>query len=136
LGLALPSTSLLATADIVALYPNVSHQEGIEDTIFFYNAGDYKPLSPEHLRTSMEAVLTSNFAEFNKQIFQQIKGISMGTPCAPSVASLKVGREEIRFLEERVDRGLPVPYLYRRFLDDIFIIWLHDRKALVDFFMN
>jgi hypothetical protein len=133
-GLSLPSTALLATADIVSLYPNVSHQEGIEDTLFFYNNCDIKPLSPKHLEIAMKAVLTNNFAEFNNNIFQQIKGIAMGTPCATSIASLKVGREEIRFLEDRVHRKLPIPYLYLRFLDDIFLIWLHNRESLVDFF--
>jgi hypothetical protein len=90
-------------------------------------------LEPALLRLAIEGILKNSFARFEGQIFHQIKGTSMGTPCAPSIATLKVGREELKFLEDRRNRGLPVQDFYKRFLDDIFLIWLHGREALVDF---
>jgi hypothetical protein len=70
----------------------------------------FQPLLPESLETAMETVLTNSFAEFNGEYFEQIKGTAMGTPCAPSLATLKVGREEERLFRRRKKNKLHLSF--------------------------
>ncbi|KAL8621990.1 hypothetical protein ACOMHN_035518 [Nucella lapillus] len=66
-------------------------------------------------------------------IFRQIFGTAMGTPLAPAVANLFMA-----WLEERLlllDSS-PVPVsaeFWRRFIDDIFVLWRHSDEDLEQF---
>ena len=72
---------------------------------------------PEVLAQLTEIVLNNVF-EFN-EYYLQIQGTAMGTKMAPAYANLFMGK-----LEEKLrELGEPNILIWKRFIDDIFIIW-------------
>ena len=77
---------LLCTVDVMALYTNIPHEEGIEKAIKFlkkHNASDHEILFIEKL---LPHILKMNYFEFNNYTFLQISGTAMGTRCASNYA--------------------------------------------------
>lgn len=67
----------------------------------------------------MNLVLKNNVFEFNEKFYLQTQGTAMGTKMAPAYANLFMGK-----LEERLRQiGNKHILLWRRFIDDIFIVW-------------
>ena len=56
----------------------------------------------------------------------------MGTPLAPTLAILFMSDLEESFLQTQEF----VPYFFKRYIDDCFLIWLHGREKLDIFFEN
>ena len=120
----LPTNILLASIDVSSLYTNIPHDEGIQSTLHYlkHSPGAYKhpenPI-PEIITELMSIVLKNNVFEFNEKFYLQIQGTAMGTKMAPTYANLFMGK-----LEEKLkDKGKPHILLWKRFIDDIFIIW-------------
>jgi hypothetical protein len=61
-------------------------------------------------------ILQNNYISFNKKYYKQIKGIAMGSISSPTIANLYLSILEDNFLI------IHRPYLYKRYLDDIFIV--------------
>ena len=57
---------------------------------------------------------------YNGNVYQQIDGLSMGSPLAPILANWFVGIIEKKILN---DPKIPQPKFYRRYVDDIFAIF-------------
>ncbi|XP_048698400.2 uncharacterized protein LOC125633326 [Caretta caretta] len=98
---------------------------------------DYKPsrtLSPIMSRLTSVAelcdfVLTHNYFTFEDNVYLQISGTATGTRMAPPYANIFMADLEQRFLS-----SCPLmPLLYLRYIDDIFIIWIHGKEALEEF---
>ena len=64
-------------------------------------------------------VLKNNVFEFNDNYYLQIQGTAMGTKMAPAYANLFMGKLE----QELKTLGKPHILIWKRFIDDIFIIW-------------
>jgi hypothetical protein len=62
-------------------------------------------------------VMTNSYLSFQGQHYKQIDGTAMGTACAPTYADIVVYMLERALL---IEFGLRL-YLYRRYLDDVFI---------------
>ena len=76
-------------------------------------------------------VLDNNYFTFEGQCYKQVHGTAMGTPMAPAVANLFMGRLERKILENR-----PVTLTqnqWKRFIDDIFVLWLGSQEDLQTF---
>ena len=69
----------------------------------------------------LREVLHKNNFEFNGKHYLQVGGTAMGTRLAPSYANIFMGDLEERLL----DKYEKTPYLWVRFIDDIFAIWTH-----------
>jgi len=74
-------------------------------------------------------VLTMNNFTLNDQHFLQIHGTAMGTPMAPSYASLSMGKFEQRAIENTPYK----PFVWRKFIDDIFMVWTECEEHLKTF---
>ena len=77
----------------------------------------------------MNLVLTLNAFDFNNEIFCQIHGTSMGTPVAPTYANIFMTWLETNFMLNLTKK----PFVYKRYLDDIFMIWPHSINDLDEF---
>jgi hypothetical protein len=71
--------------------------------------------------------LSTNEFEFDGKFYRQIKGCAMGTPCAPNYANLFMADLETKLLANAPG---PIPFIWLRYIDDIFIIWTHSREEL------
>ena len=77
----------------------------------------------------LEVVLTNNYFDFNGKHFHQISGTAMGTKLVPSYANLFL----TKFEQNHVYAYHPQPTLWKRFIDDIFMIWPHGKNSLLEF---
>ena len=80
----IPKDSILITADIVGLYPSISHVAGIKALEKALNNRINKKISTEDLVKMVKFVLKNNYSEFNNKVKQQISGI--GTKSTPPYA--------------------------------------------------
>ena len=125
----LPGDAILCTIDVVGLYPNIPHDGGLEALRHFLDLRENKTVSTESLLELAEVVLKQNYFDFNSQIYKQKRGTAIGTKAAPSYAILFMAFLEEAFLAEIELQ----PWLFWRYIDDIFMIWNHGEEALMEF---
>ena len=120
----IPSNCLLASIDISSLYTNIPHGDGKQSVLYYLqnNPDNYtqpEQPTPDVLVELIDIVLKNNVFEFNNQYYLQIQGTVMGTKMAPAYANLFMGK-----LEEKLNElGKLHIMLWKRFIDDIFVIW-------------
>ena len=74
----------------------------------------------------LRLVLNETYCEYNDQFYKQTYGIPMGTPCAPQLANLFLFYFEQNLIKEQC-------LVWKRFIDDILIIWDGEREDLMIF---
>lgn len=128
--LVIPDNSVLVTLDVVSLYTNIPHSDGIKAVIQAYEElSDEKPIGSDTLATLLKLILQLNNFEFDGSHYLQVSGTSMGTRIGPNYASLFMSVLENDFLRNRALK----PLYYKRFIDDIFLIWPHGENELLSF---
>lgn len=83
----------------------------------------------------IDLILKNNNFIFNQENFIQTKGTAMGTRFAPSYATLVLGYLEIKLeqiLKEKFGKNIAEKIIekYRRYLDDVFLIWNTENGSL------
>ena len=125
----LPKNSIFCAIDVVGLYPNIPHELGLKAMQKALDKREDQSVSTQTLLDLAEFVLKNNFFTHNDQIFKQIRGTAMGTFFAPSYAILALAELE----EEAISKYKLQPWVWWRFIDDIFTIWQHGRMELDSF---
>ena len=74
--------------------------------------------------------MKNNFFWHNHKYYSQIKGVGMGNKYAPSVANIFLNKWEN---EEIFGKCWPHIQIYKRFIDDILIVWKGNREQLSNF---
>ena len=123
--------AILATLDVTSLYTTIPNDEGILAVSQYLYHHRYSSLNPTNhsICKLLELVLTTNNFEFDNKDFLQVGGTAMGTKLAPSFANLFMG-----YFEEKYVSPYPKqPFLWKRFIDDIFIIWTYGPEELTRF---
>ena len=121
----------LCTLDITSLYINIPHNEGIQsikEILTIHRTPNNLPHN-SYIIELVEVVLTNNHFEFNGKHYHQVSGRAMDTKLAPSNANLFM----TKFEEEYVYTYPLQPKLWKRFIDDIFLIWPHGIDSLLEF---
>ncbi|KAJ1175202.1 hypothetical protein NDU88_000493 [Pleurodeles waltl] len=128
-----PDGEYLVTMDLESLYTNIPQQEAIDVVALYLNRrGDDPALS--FILKCLEPVLFNNYFDFNGKMYHQIKGISMGAACAPSVANLYVGAFEEKFIYNEMAPFYENVQAWSRFIDDVFFIWKGSEDQLLEFY--
>ena len=73
-----------------------------------------------------DCVLKDNLFEFDCKFYQQISGTAIGTKFAPPYACIFMDYVETEFLKTQAIK----PWLWKRFIDDIFFIWTDSEKKI------
>ena len=94
---------MLCTMDVVGLYPNIPHEEGLSALRKRLNERDKKDVSTDTLVELAELVLKNSIFNFNKRTLKQKRGTTAK------------------------------PYLWWRYIVDIFFILEHGEEKLRDF---
>ena len=134
-NLKIPNDAILVSIDVSSLYTNIPHEDGIRACIKALNeCPDPDPLTPplRIIEEMLSIVLKNNVIEFNDEFFLQKQGTAMGTKMAPAYANLFMGSLEPTLLRMGGDKI----YLWRRFIDDIFLIWLGTAEQLKGYLVN
>ena len=69
-------------------------------------------------------ILTMNNFSFNNEQLLQVHGTAMGTCMATSFANLFMGR----FEQQAIENAPFKPPVWKRFIDDGFMIWSHGKE--------
>ena len=84
----LPEGTILSTIDVVGLYPNVPHDEGLAFLKAFLDSNVDEQVTTDTLIELVELVLKNNIFEFSDKTCKQIRGMAIGTKFAPPYAVL------------------------------------------------
>ena len=128
----IPKDAILVTMDVRSLYTNVPNDEGIEAVKTYFRTRN-RPgdgVLSKIISTFLMLILTLNNFVFNDQNYVQVNGASMGTKCAPTYASLFMGRFEETYIIPKIRNSI---MLYVRYIDDIFLVWKGTEEELVKF---
>ncbi len=123
----LPSICTIGTIDVKSMYTNIPHEEGInaiKNRLYTNNPFSNKIHIP--FGAMSDIVHKNNYFQFADQMYHQKQGTAMGTVVAPSYANLFMAD-----LEEKLLAGYPT--LWKRYIDDILVIWPGDQKSLNEF---
>ena len=124
-----PMDCLLASIDICSLYTSIDNEEGLAAIkAAFENFPD--PLRPDaDILALLKHIMSSNCFSFNGKQYLQTNGTAMGKKFSPSYANLFMASWE-RKLFQRADNK---PLFYKRYIDDIFLIWPGDQHSFNSF---
>ena len=129
-----PPKSYLVTMDVSSLYTNIDNDEGLKTLkeILDKERGQNKIPTNNAIVTLMKLVLTLNNFEFDEKHYLQIKGTAMGTRAAPNYANIYMGKFEKMNIYETT--YIDLIEFFKRFIDDIFFIWISTEENLKKFF--
>lgn len=121
----LPENTIIVSMDVSALYTNIPQDEGLE---VVNEAMDNLNLAfpKEFITKLLELTLKYNIFEFNSELYLQMIGTAMGIRPAPSYANLfmaKIDKLATDLAQNFGDGTYPIK-AWKRFLDDIFILWV------------
>ena len=117
-----PTTAQLFTTDAVSMYTNIPTNTAIMLIAKHIrkNVAEVRPKQNDALIAALKLVMLNNIFSFGDMTFKQLNGTAMGTPPAPPYATIYYGIHESNFLPKQ----RPQVILYKRFIDDVFGIWL------------
>ena len=129
----IPANAILVTMDVQSLYTNIPQNEGIQACLFALNNfyGSNLPLPLRYLEQMFIYILKYNYFQFDKQFYLQIHGTAMGTTFAPNYSNVYLGDFENQALQNAPNNLQPITW--KRFIDDIFMIWTHGEETLIKF---
>ena len=130
-GPGLEDDQILVTWDVVGLYNNILHEEGLGSLEEALDGRISPEIPTEYLVKLMDVILKNNIFTFHDELWKQEIGCAMGTKPAPAYADVFMARridDKIISLAEKYGK-LPLS-IFKRFLDDIFSIFKGSSKDL------
>ena len=129
----MPENCIVASLDVVSLYSNIPIAESIDAAMELLEMHrqqvDMFNLSLEDMRRLLESVLNSNYFAFGETVYRQRKGLAMGNHLAPPMAIVFMSKLESEALKLCPKK----PRMYRRYIDDCIVVWLHGLTQLQKF---
>ena len=133
--------TLLVSFDVTNLYSNISHNLGLEAINYWLDKHPqliHRRFNKTFILEAIKVILENNNFTFNEKMYTQVKGTAMGTKFAPTYATLVLAyleealykKSETEFGEEF---GQKLRQLWKRFLDDCFMLWDMSRDHLNKF---
>ena len=121
------STTIIGTFDVSSLYTNIlHHDEGGSACCEALGKSGHTSPPINDLKALMYDLLIKNNFTFMDDYYLQIFGTSMGTRMAPSFTCPFMSRLEQQMLHAALCR----PWIWWRFIDDVFFIWTSDEESL------
>ncbi|XP_044765559.1 uncharacterized protein LOC123321847 [Coccinella septempunctata] len=129
---------IIASFDIVNLYTNIPVDESLivlkEYLEEYINSDDVLNLDNtdvENISKLCEVITEQNFFIFDNTIYLMKDGLPMGLPSSGLIADAYVDKAEKQIMQlQNSDKII----LWRRYVDDIFVIWSGTEQELSEFF--
>ena len=121
-------SQFLVSFDIVLLFTNIPLDETVSIcTDFLYCGPSTIALPfPEEVFIELKEIATKSVSfSFNEIMYRQIEGVSMGSPLGPILANI--------FQDRLLFEKFPKPFIYLRYVDDIFVSFRSRNDALLFF---
>jgi hypothetical protein len=122
---------LLFTADAVSMYTNINTAHALPllaEFLWHHPIAKEHLFHPEPVIEALAIIMKNNIFKFDDCYFHQLSGTAMGTPPAPPYATIYFAILELAAVPEFKSQLL----FYKRYIDDVFGIWIHDRDPEVD----
>ncbi|XP_078520483.1 uncharacterized protein LOC144785472 [Lissotriton helveticus] len=129
-----PSSQLLMSLDVESLYTSLPHDETLQiiEEVLFTTPWKYQ--TPRGLVLEcISLALQQNFFQYKQTIYLQSHGTSMGSTFAPSLAGLYVHHLETNKILHPGNPYRNNINTWKRYIDDVFVIWNGDHQSAVDF---
>ena len=120
----LPDDVILCTIDVLGLYLNLPHDEGLLAMEKALNLRKDKKIPTEPLTELAECVLKNNIFEHNLSFYKQLRGTEIGTKMAPLYAIIFFGNLEESFFS---DYNIS-PLVWWQCISNIFMLWQNGEK--------
>ena len=121
----LPENAKIFTADAISMYTNIDSHTGInafEQWFSLYSHEIPADFPCQLFLQVLTFVMNQNIFQFDDTFWLQTQGTAMGTPAACMYATIAYGfHERTKILPKFANNNL---VLYRRYIDDIFGIWI------------
>ncbi|XP_041429845.1 uncharacterized protein LOC121397297 [Xenopus laevis] len=125
--------TILVTMDIQSLYTSIMHDDGIQAiSIVLQDDSEYSYEAKEFFLALLNIVLRDNYFLFQDNFFLQQQGTAMGSNVAPTYANLYMDFFERTYVYTNSD-FVEHCQLYRRYIDDIIMLWTGTIESLVAF---
>lgn len=134
-GKVVESNSYLVTGDVTALYTNMHHDRSIDAVRRAFLNNPRRDRPDFHILALLMLTLQNNDFTFDNEFYLQVCGSPMGKTYSPSLANLYL----IPWDKEATEGSFRIkPYLFGRFLDDVFFVWTGTLDELQEFedYMN
>jgi len=120
----LPENAKLFTTDASSMYTNIDTTTGLEAFRQLFSL--YTNLIPvdfpkDFFLTTLEIVMNNNIFTFGDTFWLQLQGTAMGTPAAPLYSIITYGYYENTHILNTYQDNL---IYYKRYIDDIFGVWI------------
>jgi hypothetical protein len=127
----LPFKARLFTADAISMYTNIetNHAMQVITTYFEEHEAPGSDFPTEALLAALDIIMKNNVFKFEDTYWLQLTGTAMGTPPAPMYATLYFAIKELSASFQSFEKYL---LFYKRYLDDIFGIWICDDDPVQD----
>ena len=116
-----PTNCALLAADVESLYPSIDLNRGLDALNETLSRANIPHIHRIRIVMLTRWVLFNNYLEFNGQLYLQIRGTAMGTPCAVAVACIFMGTIERKAWSTLTNQQI-YALLNHRFIDDFAII--------------
>ena len=130
----LPPSAKPYSIDIKSFYTNILLNEGIEAFREELEKREDHSIPTEFLIKLLKLVMECNIFKFNNKFWIQLLGTSMGTRVAPTYANLFMGKLEKQMLENCPDQLKKFLYTWKRYIDDILVIWTGSDEEFKEIF--
>ena len=127
----LKGNEVMVSYDVVSLFTNVPLEETI-DIVLKYIYASNSPTTPpfeEHVFRKMLLLCSQDYFMYNDLLYQQINGVSMGGPLAPTLANACLAHLENELLNGTDKNSTHFPKLFLRYVDDIFALFYDFESA-------
>ena len=126
----LPSESVLAGTDILNMFPSIDNNFGLKTVFEILESRVYKFPPTQSVIEALELCLTCNNSIFNNTNYLQTNDTAQGPHTSFSCADLALDTFDNCALAHNCS-----PTTWKRFRDDIFVVWTYDSAAL-NLFIN
>ena len=129
--------TMAVTWDVIGLYTNIKHNEGLSALKETLDKRTNKKVSTDYLILLMEIILKNNIFEFHDSYWKQEIGAAMGSRPIPGYANNFMAKFDkcIRDLAQKYkEEGVDPLKLFKRFLDDFILLFVGSSKKLHQLF--
>jgi hypothetical protein len=114
---------MLFTADATSMYTNIDTTHAMSTILHYLETNPdvvkAAKVHPSSLMAALELCMTRNIFVFDDTYWLQLRGTAMGAPPAPMYATLYYAIHEAEMIPQ-----FPELLLYRRYIDDMFGVWI------------
>ena len=120
--------SVLLNFDIINMFPSIDNKMGINSAKKFLDERACKDLPMQCVIEALELCLSCNNSVFNDTNYIQTDGTAQGPHMSCSYSDIAMAGHDSKALMY----DFP-PKVWKRFRDDVFVVWTHDTAKLPSF---